>query len=229
MDLFGPDDETVDSDGLPQAKVITRAAISGPEFDAEQVLLDHSSFQTLRDLRDQTRELENALHSELIDLANYTYQEILEASGGVLSNGDAPLESVDVDILSYKREAETATSRLSAAAASLDKILEETRGQAKREHDARKLIRMVDFLDLIEQRLPKVAMEADQAAKTEYLGILAKAHVAARIIANTYEDYRIVLNNRSRISLLGRQLKRELLTVVSPEVLPAMYFLSSEV
>ena len=229
LDLFGPDDDVVDAEGLPQAKIITRAAINASDFDAERVLLDHSSFQTLRDLQVQTRELENTLRSELIEMANNTFGEILTASGEVLSNGEAPLESVDLDLLSYQRESETATSRLNAAGSTLDEFLDETRMLSKQEHDARELIRMVDFLDLIEQRLPRVALETDTIAKSECLEILVKSHTSARLIAKTYRGYRIVLNSQNRISQLGELLKRELLTVSSSKLLPSMYFLSSEV
>lgn len=134
-----------------------------PDFDPAVFLSSlRNRHQSLEDLRQELRNLEQVLNKELLDLVNENYQDFLSL-GTALRGGEEKIESVKVGLLSFQRDAQGLRDKVDARRQEIEGLLNEKRllrGQADIGKD------LLDYADRVEE-LEHRLMIAEKATPDE--------------------------------------------------------------
>ncbi|PKY03907.1 hypothetical protein P168DRAFT_305202 [Aspergillus campestris IBT 28561] len=160
MNLFRfgePDDSGSDIDddpsGLPFPEPLTRSSFLAPDFDPAEYLSSLTNrHQSLEDLRQELRELDQLLGRELLDLVNHNYQDFLSL-GSALHGGEEKVEQIRVGLLSFQRDVQTIRERVEARHEEMEQLLNEKRRLRGNANFGRALLDYADRVDELEKRL----------------------------------------------------------------------------
>ncbi|KAJ5495250.1 hypothetical protein N7539_000366 [Penicillium diatomitis] len=152
-----------DHSSLPFPEPLSRASFLGDNFDPAVFLSSlRNRHQTLEDLRQELRQLEQGLNKELLDLVNENYQDFLSL-GTALRGGEEKVESVKVGLLSFQRDAQGLRDKVDARRQELEGLLNEKRQLRAQADVGKDLLVYADRIEELEYRL----MIADKTTPKE--------------------------------------------------------------
>ncbi|KAH1380350.1 hypothetical protein KXX59_005729, partial [Aspergillus fumigatus] len=144
------DDDTSD---LPFPEPLTRASFLAPDFNPADYLSSLTNrHQSLEDLRQELRNLDQALSRELLDLVNENYGDFLSL-GSALQGGEEKVEQVRVGLLSFQREVQAIRDKVEARQSDMEKLLNEKRRLTGHANIARALLDFAERVEDLEKRL----------------------------------------------------------------------------
>jgi DNA-directed RNA polymerase delta subunit len=108
--------------------------------------------QSLEDLRQELRGLEQSLNKELLDLVNENYQDFLSL-GSALRGGEEKVEGVKVGVLSFQRDVKAIREKVEARRQEVDELLNEKRRLRTTADIGKDLLDYADRVEEIEHRL----------------------------------------------------------------------------
>ncbi|PYI32879.1 hypothetical protein BP00DRAFT_424485 [Aspergillus indologenus CBS 114.80] len=155
---FGDSDESAsdlddDTSGLPFPEPLSRASFLAPDFDPAAYLSSLTNrHQSLEDLRQELRDLDQLLSRELLDLVNENYQDFLSL-GIVLQGGEEKVEQVRVGLLAFQRDVRAIRDKVEARQAEVDDLLKEKRRLKGEVNVGRALLDYVDRIEELERKL----------------------------------------------------------------------------
>ncbi|KAJ5647274.1 hypothetical protein N7490_003646 [Penicillium lividum] len=150
---FGDSDESgsdfdEDSSSLPFPEPLSRASFLAPDFDPTTFLSSLTNrHQSLEDLRQELRSLEQLLNKELLDLVNENYQDFLSL-GTALRGGEEKVEGVKVGLLSFRRDVQSIRDKVEERRREVEGLLNEKR-QLRSLADVGK--NLLDYADRVEE------------------------------------------------------------------------------
>ncbi|KAL4947899.1 oligomeric golgi complex component, COG2-domain-containing protein [Aspergillus filifer] len=163
---FGDSDESAsdlddDTSGLPFPEPLSRASFLSPDFNPATYLSSLTNrHQSLEDLRQELRNLDQLLSRELLDLVNENYQDFLSL-GTALQGGEEKVEQVRVGLLAFQRDVQTIRDKVEARQMEVAGLLNQKK---KLRADANIGRTMLDFADRVEE-LEKRLMIGEQAVQ----------------------------------------------------------------
>lgn len=132
---------------------MSRASFLSPDFDPAKYLSSLTNrHQSLEDLRQELRDLDQLLSRELLDLVNENYQDFLSL-GVALQGGEEKVEQVRVGLLAFQRDVQTIRDKVEARYQDVQRLIEEKkqiRGQA---NVGRALLDFAERVEELERRL----------------------------------------------------------------------------
>lgn len=155
---FGDSDESAsdfddDTAGLPFPEPLSRASFLSPDFDPAQYLSSLTNrHQSLEDLRQELRELDQSLSRELLDLVNENYQDFLSL-GSALHGGEEKVEQVRVGLLAFQRDVQAIRDKVEARHQEVAQLIEEKKRLKGNTNVARALLDYADRVEELERRL----------------------------------------------------------------------------
>ncbi|KAA8643068.1 hypothetical protein EYZ11_008892 [Aspergillus tanneri] len=155
---FGDSDESAsdlddDTAGLPFPEPLSRASFLAPDFDPAQYLSSLTNrHQSLEDLRQEFRDLDQLLSRELLDLVNENYQDFLSL-GVALQGGEEKVEQVRVGLLAFQRDAQMIRDKVEARRQEVARLIDEKRRLKGNANIARALLDFADRVEELEKRL----------------------------------------------------------------------------
>ncbi|KAJ5099615.1 hypothetical protein N7532_006616 [Penicillium argentinense] len=157
---FGdPDGSDSDSDfdedpsGLPFPEPLSRVSFLAPDFDPATFLSSLTNrHQSLEDLRQELRSLEQSLNKELLDLVNENYQDFLSL-GTALRGGEEKIEGVKVGLLSFQRDLQSIRDKVEARRREVDGLLNQKRQLRAHADIGKDLLDYADRMEELEHRL----------------------------------------------------------------------------
>lgn len=142
-----------DTSSLPFPEPLSRASFLNPDFDPATFLSSlKNRHQSLEDLRQELRELDQLLTRELLDLVNENYQDFLSL-GSALRGGEERVEQVRVGLLAFQRDTQTIRDRVESRREEMEQLLKEKRRLRQGRSTGQALLDYADRLDELEQRL----------------------------------------------------------------------------
>lgn len=118
--------------------------------------------QSLEDLRQELRGLEQLLNRELVDLVNENYQDFLSL-GTSLRGGEEKVEGVKVGLLSFQRDVQSIRDKVDARRREMEELLNEKRRLRTHTDIGKDLLNYADRIEELEHRL----MIEDKSAPRE--------------------------------------------------------------
>ncbi|KAJ5304251.1 uncharacterized protein N7443_003911 [Penicillium atrosanguineum] len=165
---FGDSDESAsdfdeDSSGLPFPQPLARTSFLAPDFDPATFLSTLTNrHQSLEDLRQELRGLEQYLNKELLDLVNENYQDFLSL-GTALRGGEEKVEGVKVGLLSFQRDVQSIRDKVEARRIEVEGLLNEKRQLRTHADIGKDLLDYADRVEELEHRL----MISDRSSPAE--------------------------------------------------------------
>lgn len=142
-----------DTSSLPFPEPLSRASFLAPDFDPAQYLSSlRNRHQSLEDLRQELRDLDQLLSRELLDLVNENYQDFLSL-GNALQGGEEKAEEVRVGLLAFHRDVQTIRDKVEARSAEVEGLLGEKKQLRKDANVGQALLDVADRIEELEQRL----------------------------------------------------------------------------
>lgn len=139
--------------GLPFPKPLSRSAFLAPDFDPATFLASLSNrHQTLEDLRQELRDLSQALNKELLDLVNENYQDFLSL-GSALKGGEEKVEEVRVGLLGFQRDVAAIRDKVEARRREVESLLNEKKRLRTQANLGKALLDVAERIEELEQRL----------------------------------------------------------------------------
>lgn len=108
--------------------------------------------QSLEDLRQELRGLEQFLNKELLDLVNENYQDFLSL-GSALRGGEEKIEGVKVGLLSFQRDVKAIRHKFEARRQEVEELLNEKRRLRTNADIGKDLLDYADRVEELEHRL----------------------------------------------------------------------------
>ncbi|KAL6237596.1 hypothetical protein BDW75DRAFT_228623 [Aspergillus navahoensis] len=153
---FGDSDESAsddDTSGLPFPAPLSRASFLSPDFDPATYLSSLTNrHQSLEDLRQELRDLDQLLGRELLDLVNENYQDFLSL-GSALEGGEEKVEQVRVGLLAFQRDVQSIRDKVEARQREVAKLLNEKKRLRASANIGRALLEFADRVEELEKRL----------------------------------------------------------------------------
>lgn len=145
------DDE--DTSTLPFPEPLSRASFLSPDFDPAQYLSSlQNRHQSLEDLRQELRDLDQLLGRELLDLVNENYQDFLSL-GNALQGGEEKAEEVRVGLLAFQRDVTAIREKVEARRGEVEGLLGEKKRLRKDANVGQVLLDIADRIEELEHRL----------------------------------------------------------------------------
>ena len=142
-----------DTSSLPFPEPLSRASFLAPDFDPAQYLSSlRNRHQSLEDLRQELRDLDQLLSRELLDLVNENYQDFLSL-GNALQGGEEKAEEVRVGLLAFHRDVQTIRDKVEARSAEVEGLLGEKKQLRKDANVGQALLDVADRIEELEHRL----------------------------------------------------------------------------
>lgn len=142
-----------DTSSLPFPEPLSRASFLAPDFDAAQYLSSlRNRHQSLEDLRQELRDLDQLLSRELLDLVNENYQDFLSL-GNALQGGEETAEEVRVGLLAFHRDVQTIRDKVEARSAEVEGLLGEKKQLRRDANIGQALLDVADRIEELEHRL----------------------------------------------------------------------------
>ncbi|KAJ5851402.1 uncharacterized protein N7529_010787 [Penicillium soppii] len=142
-----------DPSGLPFPEPLSRTSFLAPGFDPANFLSSLTNrHQSLEDLRQELRGLEQSLNKELLDLVNENYQDFLSL-GSALRGGEEKVEGVKVGVLSFQRDVKAIRDKVEARRQEVDELLNEKRRLRTMAEIGKDLLDYADRVEELEHRL----------------------------------------------------------------------------
>ncbi|CAI7601486.1 unnamed protein product [Penicillium glandicola] len=142
-----------DPSGLPFPEPLSRTSFLAPDFDPANFLSSLTNrHQSLEDLRQELRGLEQLLNKELLDLVNENYQDFLSL-GSALRGGEEKVEGVKVGVLSFQRDVKAIRDKVEARRQEVEELLNEKRRLRKNADVGKDLLDYADRVEELEHRL----------------------------------------------------------------------------
>ncbi|KAJ5941608.1 hypothetical protein N7516_001776 [Penicillium verrucosum] len=155
---FGDSDGSVsdfdeDPSDLPFPEPLSRTSFLAPDFDPATFLSSLTNrHQSLEDLRQELRGLEQLLNKELLDLVNENYQDFLSL-GSALRGGEEKVEGVKVGVLSFQRDVKAIRDKVEARRQEVEELLNEKRRLRTNADVGKDLLDYADRVEELEHRL----------------------------------------------------------------------------
>ncbi|KAE8134830.1 oligomeric golgi complex component, COG2-domain-containing protein [Aspergillus pseudotamarii] len=155
---FGDSDESTsdlddDTSGLPFPEPLSRSSFLAPDFDPAKYLSSLTNrHQSLEDLRQELRDLDQLLSRELLDLVNENYQDFLSL-GIALRGGEEKVEQVRVGLLTFQRDVQSIRDKVDARYREVEQLVEEKKRLRKNANVGRALLDYADRVDELERKL----------------------------------------------------------------------------
>ncbi|KAL2863519.1 COG2 family protein [Aspergillus lucknowensis] len=155
---FGDSDESSsdlddDTSGLPFPEPLSRASFLSPDFDPATYLSSLTNrHQSLEDLRQELRELDQLLSRQLLDLVNENYQDFLSL-GGALRGGEEKVEQVRVGLLAFHRDVQSIRDKVETRQMEFEQLLNEKKRLRADANIGRALLDFADRVEEMEKRL----------------------------------------------------------------------------
>ncbi|KKK13077.1 hypothetical protein AOCH_006514 [Aspergillus ochraceoroseus] len=155
---FGDSDESAsdlddDTSGLPFPEPLSRASFLSPDFDPATYLSSLTNrHQSLEDLRQELRDLDQLLSRELLDLVNENYQDFLSL-GTALQGGEEKVEEVRVGLLAFQRDVQSIRDKVEERQKEVEQLLNEKKRLRANANIGRALLDFADRVDELEKRL----------------------------------------------------------------------------
>ncbi|KAL2829827.1 oligomeric golgi complex component, COG2-domain-containing protein [Aspergillus pseudoustus] len=155
---FGDSDESSsdfddDTSGLPFPEPLSRASFLSPGFDPATYLSSLTNrHQSLEDLRQELRELDQLLSRQLLDLVNENYQDFLSL-GSALQGGEEKVEQVRVGLLAFQRDVQSIRDKVEARQQEVAQLLNEKKRLRANANIGRALLDYADRVEELEKRL----------------------------------------------------------------------------
>lgn len=108
--------------------------------------------QSLEDLRQELRNLDQSLSRELLDLVNENYGDFLSL-GSALQGGEEKVEQVRVGLLSFQREVQAIRDKVETRRSDMEQLLNEKRRLTGQANIARALLDFAERVEELEKRL----------------------------------------------------------------------------
>ncbi|CAG8015656.1 unnamed protein product [Penicillium olsonii] len=142
-----------DPSGLPFPEPLSRVSFLTPGFDPSTFLSSLTNrHQSLEDLRQELRSLEQALNKELLDLVNENYQDFLSL-GTALRGGEEKVEGVKVGVLSFQRDVQAIRDKVEARRQEVEELLNEKRRLRSTADIGKDLLDYAERVEELEHRL----------------------------------------------------------------------------
>ncbi|CAG8900348.1 unnamed protein product [Penicillium egyptiacum] len=142
-----------DPSGLPFPEPLSRTSFLAPDFDPASFLSSLTNrHQSLEDLRQELRGLEQSLNKELLDLVNENYQDFLSL-GSSLRGGEEKVEGVKVGVLSFQRDVKAIRDKVEARRQEVEELLNEKRRLRANADIGKDLLDYADRVEELEHRL----------------------------------------------------------------------------
>ncbi|RAL09133.1 COG2 family protein [Aspergillus homomorphus CBS 101889] len=155
---FGDSDESAsdlddDTSGLPFPQPLSRASFLAPDFDPAVYLSSLTNrHQSLEDLRQELRDLDQLLSRELLDLVNENYQDFLSL-GIALQGGEEKVEQVRVGLLAFQRDVRAIRDKVEARQQDVEGLLKEKKRLKSEVNVGRALLDYADRIEELERKL----------------------------------------------------------------------------
>ncbi|KAB8234699.1 hypothetical protein ETB97_004074 [Aspergillus alliaceus] len=155
---FGDSDESAsevddDTSGLPFPEPLSRSSFLAPDFDPAEYLSSLTNrHQSLEDLRQELRDLDQLLSRELLDLVNENYRDFLSL-GIALQGGEEKVEQVRVGLLAFQRDVQSIRDKVDARYREVEQLVEEKKRLRKQANVGRALLDYADRVDELERKL----------------------------------------------------------------------------
>lgn len=138
---------------MPFPEPLSRASFLSPDFDPAQYLSSlRNRHQSLEDLRQELRELDQLLSRELLDLVNENYQDFLSL-GNALQGGEEKTEEIRVGLLSFQRDVQAIREKVEGRQGEAERLLGEKKQLRKDANVGRMLLDVADRIEELEHRL----------------------------------------------------------------------------
>ncbi|BCS27583.1 COG2 family protein [Aspergillus puulaauensis] len=155
---FGDSDESAsdlddDTSGLPFPEPLSRASFLSPDFNPAAYLSSLTNrHQSLEDLRQELRDLDQLLSRELLDLVNENYQDFLSL-GTALQGGEEKVEQVRVGLLAFQRDVQSIRGKVEARQTEVEELLNEKKRLRANANIGHALLDFADRVEELEKRL----------------------------------------------------------------------------
>ncbi|KAL3491296.1 oligomeric golgi complex component, COG2-domain-containing protein [Aspergillus germanicus] len=155
---FGDSDESSsdfddDTSGLPFPEPLSRASFLSPDFDPATYLSSLTNrHQSLEDLRQELRELDQLLSRQLLDLVNENYQDFLSL-GNALQGGEEKVEQIRVGLLAFHRDVQSIRDKVETRQKEVEGLLNEKKRLKANANIGRALLDFADRVEELEKRL----------------------------------------------------------------------------
>ncbi|KAJ5146450.1 COG complex component COG2 [Penicillium bovifimosum] len=157
-----------DPSGLPFPEPLSRTSFLAPDFDPATFLASLTNrHQSLEDLRQELRGLEQSLNKELLDLVNENYQDFLSL-GTALRGGEEKVEGVKVGVLSFQRDVTAIRDKVEARRKEVEELLNEKRRLRTNADIGKELLDYADRVEELEHRLMIADKSSPQEGVTPY-------------------------------------------------------------
>ncbi|KAJ5908585.1 hypothetical protein N7495_001267 [Penicillium taxi] len=138
---------------LPFPKPLSRVSFLSNDFDAATFLSSLTNrHQSLEDLRQELRGLEQLLNKELLDLVNENYQDFLSL-GTALRGGEEKVEGVKVGLLAFQRDVQAIRDKVDARRQEVEELLNEKRRLRSHADIGKELLDYADRIEELEHQL----------------------------------------------------------------------------
>ena len=155
-----------DTSGLPFPEPLSRASFLSPDFNPATYLSSLTNrHQSLEDLRQELRDLDQLLSRELLDLVNENYQDFLSL-GPALEGGEEKVEQVRVGLLAFQRDVQSVRDKVEARQAEVEELLNEKKRLRANANIGRALLDFADRVEELEKRL-MIGEQSPQGISTE--------------------------------------------------------------
>lgn len=142
-----------DTSSLPFPEPLSRASFLTPDFDPAQYLSSlRNRHQSLEDLRQELRDLDQLLGRKLLDLVNENYQDFLSL-GNALHGGEEKAEEARVGLLAFQRDVRTIRDKVEGRRGEVEGLLGEKKRLRKDANVGRALLDVAERIEELEERL----------------------------------------------------------------------------
>ncbi|KAF9883948.1 hypothetical protein FE257_002630 [Aspergillus nanangensis] len=155
---FGADEDSAsdlddDTSGLPFPEPLSRTSFLAPDFDPAKYLSSLTNrHQSLEDLRQELRDLDQLLSRELLDLVNENYQDFLSL-GIALQGGEEKVEQIRVGLLSFQRDVQAIRDKVETRRAEVQQLIDEKKHIRGNANIGRALLDFSDRVEELERKL----------------------------------------------------------------------------
>ncbi|KAL2825943.1 oligomeric golgi complex component, COG2-domain-containing protein [Aspergillus cavernicola] len=155
---FGESDDSAsdfddDTSGLPFPEPLSRHSFLSPDFNPAAYLSSLTNrHQSLEDLRQELRDLDQRLSRELLDLVNENYQDFLSL-GSTLQGGEEKVEQVRVGLLAFQRDVQSIRDKVEARQREVEQLLNEKKRVRANANIGTALLDFADRVEELEKRL----------------------------------------------------------------------------
>lgn len=155
-----------DTSGLPFPEPLSRTSFLSPDFNPAAYLSSLTNrHQSLEDLRQELRDLDQLLSRELLDLVNENYQDFLSL-GTALQGGEEKVEQVRVGLLAFQRDVQSIRDKVEARQTEVEELLNEKKRLRANANIGHALLDFADRVEELEKRL-MIGEQSPQGIPTE--------------------------------------------------------------